>query len=200
MQDWVVDIVRELGPFGIGLLMFAENVFPPLPSELIMPLAGYLSAQREFGFLAATAAGALGSLAGATFWYWIGRRLTAEQLCERIERHGAWLAMTTDDVDRATKWFRRHGRLSVLVGRMIPVVRTLISVPAGFSRMRPRVFLLLSAVGVSVWTTTLAYAGRLMGQRYGAIERYVGPVSSLVVAILVVTYIVRVARIHRAST
>jgi len=199
MQDWVVEVIDRLGPLGIGVVMLAENVFPPIPSELIMPLAGYLSATGELSFVAAVIAGCIGSLLGATLWYAVGRLITPERLCGRIERHGAWLAMTTADVDHAVRWFRGHGRFSVLFGRLVPVIRTLISIPAGFSRMPPGEFLLLSAIGTAAWTSLLAFAGRILGQRYSAIEQYVGPVSSLVMGLIVITYIVRVVRIRRAS-
>jgi membrane protein DedA with SNARE-associated domain len=199
VQDWIVDIVRELGVVGIALLMFAENLFPPLPSEVIMPLAGYLSASEEVSFWGAVVAGSVGSLAGATLWYWIGRRFDRDQLCDRIERHGAWWAMTPNDVDRAVDWFKGHGRFSVLLGRLMPVVRTLISVPAGFSRMPVAWFLVLSAIGTAIWTVALAFAGRLLGQQFDQIERYIGLVSWVVIAAAVVTYVVRVVRIRRAS-
>lgn len=199
MQNWVLDVVRELGVFGIALLMFAENLFPPLPSEVIMPLAGYLSTREELSFGAVVLAGGLGSLAGATFWYWLGRRMTPAQLRARIARHGAWVAMTPRDMDRAVTWFHGHGRFSVLLGRLVPFVRTLISLPAGFSRMAPVRFILLSAVGTFAWTAVLALGGRILGQRFGEIERILGPVSWLVIAGAVVIYVVRVVTIHRAG-
>ena len=199
MQDWVVDVVRQLGVVGVGLLMFAENLFPPLPSEIIMPLAGYLSTRGQMPFWAAVAAGTLGSLAGATLWYWVGRTLTHQRLRGWVERHGAWMAMTPADVDGAVEWFQGHGRYSVLLGRLVPVVRTLISVPAGFSRMPLPRFLLLSAVGTAVWTLALAYVGRFLGQRFHQVERWIGPVSWTVIAVAVAVYIYRVVRIRRAQ-
>jgi membrane protein DedA with SNARE-associated domain len=184
---------------GIGLLMFAENLFPPLPSEVIMPLAGYLSSQEELSLWAAVLAGTLGSLAGAVVWYWMGRRLSPEQVRAGVEKQGAWAAVTTRDVDRAVAWFHGHGRFSVLLGRLVPVVRTLISLPAGFSRMPTLGFLLLSAVGTFLWTALLGYGGRLLGQRFEAIDTVIGPVSWIVVGLAVVGYLVRVARLRRAG-
>lgn len=198
MQDWVVDVVRQLGAVGVGLLMFAENLFPPLPSEIIMPLAGYLSTRGHMSFWGAAVAGTLGSLAGATLWYWIGRTLTHERLRGWVQRHGVWMAMTPADIDGAVEWFRGHGRYSVLLGRLVPVVRTLISVPAGFSRMPLPRFLLLSAAGTAVWTLALAYVGRFLGQRFEQVERWVGPVSWLVIAVALAIYVYRVIRIRRA--
>lgn len=198
MENWVVDVVRGMGPLGVALLMFLENLFPPLPSEIIMPLAGYLSARGEAPFWAMAVAGTAGSLAGAAFWYGVGRAVSRERLCAWVERHGVWLAMAPDDVDRAADWFARHGRTSVFFGRLVPVVRTLISVPAGFGRMPVGQFLALSALGTGLWTFALAYAGRLLGSRFQQVEQWMGPVSSAVVAAAVLGYGYRVFRIVRA--
>ena len=198
MQDWVVEVVRQMGPLGVALLMFLENVFPPLPSEIIMPLAGYLSARGQAPFWAMVAAGTAGSLAGAYVWYAIGRAVTHDRLCAWVQAHGTWLAMTPEDVDRATNWFGRHGRWSVFFGRLVPVVRTLISVPAGFTRMRPVPFVVLSAVGTGIWTLALSYAGRLLGSRFQRVEQWIGPVSSAIVVGAVLWYFYRVFRILRA--
>ena len=198
MQGWVVDVVRQMGPRGVALLMFLENVFPPLPSEVIMPLAGYLSARGEASFWTMVAAGTVGSMAGAAVWYAVGRAVTQDRLCAWVQAHGTWLAMVPADVDRAADWFARHGRGSVFFGRLVPVVRTLISVPAGFSRMRPAVFLALSALGTALWTFVLAWAGRLLGSRFHEVEQWIGPVSSAAVIGAVVWYLYRVARILHA--
>lgn len=199
MEDWVVDVVRGMGPLGVALLMFLENVFPPLPSEVIMPLAGYLAARGEASFWAMVLAGTAGSLAGALFWYRVGRMVTHPRLRAWVDRHGTWLAMTPRDVDGATEWFARHGGGSVLFGRMVPVVRTLISVPAGFTRMPAARFVLLSAIGTGAWTLALAYAGLLLGHRFQQVERMIGPVSSGIVAVAALWYVYRVVRIHRSK-
>lgn len=198
MENWVVDVVRGMGPLGVALLMFLENLFPPLPSEVIMPLAGYLAARGEAPFWAMAVAGTLGSLAGAVVWYAVGRAVSRGRLAAWVDRHGTWLAMTPDDVDRASDWFARHGRTSVFFGRLVPVVRTLISVPAGFSRMPPGQFLVLSALGSGVWTFALGYAGLVLGSRFEEVGRWMGPVSSAVVVAAVAAYAYRVARIVRS--
>lgn len=197
MQDWVVQVVRRMGPLGVGLLMFLEHVFPPLPSEVIMPLAGYLAARGEADFWPMVAAGTAGSLAGALVWYKVGRAVSHERLCRWVDAHGTWLAMTPGDVDGAADWFARHGRWSAFLGRLVPVVRTLISVPAGFSRMPPAQFLALTALGTGLWTFALAYAGRVLGSRFHQIEQWMGPVSSTIVVGAVAWYFYRVFRIRR---
>lgn len=195
MENWVVDVVRGLGPLGVALLMFLENLFPPLPSEVIMPLAGYLAARGEAPFWAMAIAGTLGSLAGAGFWYGVGRAVSLDRLTRWVERHGTWLAMAPEDVTHATEWFARHGRASVFLGRLVPLVRTLISVPAGFTRMPLAQFLALSTLGTGLWTFALAYAGLLLGNRFKEVEQWMGPVSSGVVFAAVLSYFYRVFRI-----
>ena len=195
MDGWVVDVVREGGLAGVALLMFLENVFPPLPSEVVMPLAGYLSAQGGAGFGATVAAGSAGSLAGAVFWYGVGRAVTHDRLARWVDAHGTWLAMTPADVDGAIAWFRRHGPASVLIGRLVPFARSLISVPAGFSRMPLPLFLALSALGTTLWTAGLTYAGLVLGSEFKEVERYVGPVSTAIVLAAVAAYLYRVMRI-----
>lgn len=186
-----------MGAVGVGLMMLLENVFPPIPSELIMPLAGYLAAQGRMSFGAALAAGVAGSLAGAVFWYGIGRAVGEERLRGWIDRHGVWLGLRPSDVDRARRFFHEHGRAGVFFGRLIPVVRTLISVPAGFSRMNVATFLFFTALGTTLWTGALAYAGRLLGAQFPQIERFVGPFSWVVVGAILIAYLVRVVRLRR---
>ena len=197
VENWVLDVVRGMGPGGVALLMFLENLFPPLPSEVIMPLAGYLSARGEAPFWAMVGAGTAGSVAGAGFWYAVGRAVTHERLAAWVGAHGTWMAMTPADVDGAAAWFGRHGFRSVLLGRMVPVVRTMISVPAGFTRMPLGTFLALSTIGSAVWTLGLAWAGRLLGSRFSQVEQWIGPVSSAIVVGAALWYVYRVLRIRR---
>jgi membrane protein DedA with SNARE-associated domain len=199
MQAWIIQAIRSMGVFGVGLLMFLENVFPPLPSEVIMPLAGYLSSTGAMSFWGAVAAGTVGSLAGASLWYAVGRRVTEEQLCRWVERHGAWLAMEPRDVHRAREFFERHGRSGVLFGRLLPVARTLISVPAGFARMPPAPFLLYSAAGTFVWTLALAWAGRILGTLFGEVDRYLGYLTWAVLVVGTGWYAYRVVKLKRAQ-
>ena len=198
MTSWIIDVLSAMGPLGVGVLMLAENVLPPIPSELIMPLAGYLSAREQMELGPAIAFGAAGSLLGSLFWYWVGRRVTRDQLCQWVEAHGIWLAMTPADVDHAVGWFERRGRYAVFLGRLMPVVRTLISVPAGFTRMPLPGFLLMSAAGTTLWTAALALAGRLLGQRFGEVDRFVGPLSWVVLGGALLWYLYRVRRIRSA--
>lgn len=193
MEVFVQTIMQRCGPVGIALLMFLENVFPPIPSELIMPLAGYLATRGDMNILVVIAAGTIGSLLGTLPWYYLGRRLGHDGVRHLAEKHGRWLTMSPSDVDAASDRFKRHGNLSVTLGRLIPTVRTLISVPAGVANMPLWQFIFFSSIGTLLWTAALALAGYLLGQAYDLIQEYVDPISTSVLILLGGYYIYRVA-------
>jgi membrane protein DedA with SNARE-associated domain len=187
-------VIETIGVPGVGLLMLVENVFPPIPSELVMPLAGFVSTRDGLAFWPVVAAGAAGSLAGAIAWYALARSVGEKKLRQWVDAHGRWLALSGKDIDRAAAWFKRHGSTAVFFGRLIPGVRTLISVPAGIASMPVIPFVLYSAIGTGIWTVALAYAGRLLGSQYDLVETFLGPVTWVIISIIVVLYIVRVIR------
>ncbi|MEF2073859.1 DedA family protein [Consotaella aegiceratis] len=193
METFVQSMMEQLGASGIALLMFLENIFPPMPSELIMPLAGYQAAQGTLSIVGVIVAGTIGSLLGVVPWYYAGRLLGERRLRGLAERHGRWLTLGADDVDATQRWFRRRGPLAVLFGRLVPTVRTLISVPAGVARLSMPAFLVFSAVGSAIWTSALALAGYALGRNYEAVADYVGPVSNVTLAVIVLAYAYRVA-------
>lgn len=199
MFDWIVGLVERSGYLGVALLMFAENLFPPIPSELIMPLAGFAAARGELGLLPVILAGSVGSLLGAVLWYLVGRWLGAERLRRLAARHGRWLTIAPEEVDQACRWFQRHGGKAVLIGRVIPAVRTLISVPAGIARMRLAPFLLFTSIGTAIWSSLLVVTGFLLEDQYRAVADYVNPVSNLVFGALLLYYLYRVATFRRGS-
>lgn len=198
MFEWITGLVQDLGYAGVGLLMLLENVFPPLPSELIMPLAGFVADRGQMNFWGAVAAGSVGSLAGAMAWYAVGRAVGERRLRAWIDRHGMWLTLDCEDIDRAADWFRRHGAVAVLVGRLVPTVRTFISVPAGFERMPVATFVLFSAIGTVAWTVALAYAGRVLGANYTAVQGYLEPVTWVILGGFAVLLVYRAIRQYRA--
>ena len=198
-SSWVLDCIRSLGYAGIALLMCLENLFPPIPSELIMPLAGVLAADEDLSLWGAIVAGSLGSLVGQSAWFWLGRRLGERRLRQLAERHGRWLAMSPDDLDRARDWLVRHGALSLMLGRLVPTVRTLISLPAGMAGVPLWQFLAYSAVGTTAWTAALAVAGYLLRSRFTRINDVLGPVSTTIVVAIVVWYVYRVATYRRRT-
>lgn len=194
MFDWITGFLDSGGVWAIAALMFLENVFPPIPSELIMPMAGFNAAQGGTPLWLAILSGSLGSLAGAWVWYVVGRAYGARRLRGLIVRHGRWLTLTLSEFEAAEGWFRRYGRWVVFFGRCVPTIRTLISVPAGIERMPQLLFLLLSGLGGLIWIGGLASAGYLLGDRYEQVEAWVNPVSTAVVVAMVAIYLWRVIR------
>lgn len=199
MFDFVISLVERTGYFGIALLMFAENVFPPIPSELIMPLGGYVAAKGELNVIVVVLAGSFGSLLGAMFWYYIGRMVGADRLKRWASRHGRWLALSPHEIDAARNWFQRHGWAAVFFGRMVPGIRTLISVPAGMAEMKLLPFLLYSAAGTILFTALLTGAGFLLENNFELIGKYMNPVSNVVVIGLILGYIYRVLTFDRRN-
>lgn len=192
MFDWITGFVERSGYLGIALLMFLENVFPPIPSELIMPLAGFTAARGELSIIGVILAGSVGSLAGGVLWYGVGRWLGLDRLKRLAARHGRWLTLSPEEIDKAQGFFQRHGAKAVLLGRLVPGVRTLISVPAGIVSMPLTAFLIWTGLGTVIWTAVLAGAGYLLQSQYAKVEAWMGPVSNVIVGAIVVLYIYRV--------
>ncbi|MDY8109975.1 DedA family protein [Fulvimarina sp. 2208YS6-2-32] len=200
MDSFVNSLMDTLGPFGIALLMFLENIFPPIPSELIMPLAGYEAASGSMSLVSVIVAGTIGSLLGVVPWYYLGLWMGLRRTKGFAARHGRWITMGPQDVETANDWFVRHGSEAVLFGRLVPTVRTLISVPAGIARMPLWKFLVYSAIGSAAWTSFLALGGYWLRSQYELIGGYVGPVSNAVLVLIVVIYLYRVWTFDPART
>ena len=194
MFDWIAGFLDSGGALAIAALMLLENVFPPIPSELIMPLAGFNAARGGTPLWLAILAGGLGSLAGAYFWYLAGRAFGAHRLRRLIASHGRWLTLTLSEFEAAEGWFQRHGRAVVFFGRFIPTVRTLISIPAGIERMPQGQFLLYTALGSFIWSGGLALAGYWLEDQYERVEHWIDPLSTAVVVGIVALYLWRVIR------
>lgn len=159
----------------IALVMLLENVFPPIPSEVVMPYGGYLVYQGRLELIPTVLAGLLGTVLGAWFWYGVGRLINEEKLAHWLGRHGKWLGIQPDDLDRSRRWFNRHGAAVVFWGRVIPGVRTLVSVPAGIEMMPQGPFLAWTTAGSLIWTLLLTLAGQAMGQGYEHVEEWLEP-------------------------
>lgn len=194
MKEWVLETMSSLGYVGIGLLMFLENLFPPIPSELIMPLAGFTAAQGKMQLLPAIAAGVIGTVLGAFPWYYLGKVVSEERIKGWADRYGKWLGISGADIDKANHWFDRHGKKAVLLCRMVPGVRTLISLPAGINAMPMLPFLLFSTIGTILWVTFLTMAGYFLGNNYELVDEYLAPVSKIVAVTLVIALIIWVIR------
>jgi membrane protein DedA with SNARE-associated domain len=180
MAAWVINLISSLGYWGIALLMFLENLFPPIPSELIMPLAGFTVAQGKMNFGIAVFAGTVGTMAGTYAWYYLGRLVNYQRLQAWTERYGKWIRVSAQDIDRVNVWFNKYGTKAVFFGRMVPGIRTLISLPAGINHMPFTIFTIYSTLGTLVWTLALTTAGFLLGENYTSIEQYLAPISKIV--------------------
>jgi membrane protein DedA with SNARE-associated domain len=192
MFDWIVGIIASSGYLGIFFLLILENIFPPIPSELIIPLAGYSAAQGELNFFLVIAVATLGAVVGALPWYFLGRIFGLERLKKISLSYGRVLTLSPAEIDKAEGWFLKHGRVAVLFGRLIPAVRTLISVPAGIARMPLPTFLLFTTVGSVIWNTALVSLGYLLGNQHELVSGYLGPISDGVIVVILIVYIYRV--------
>lgn len=197
MTAWIQNLVAQLGYVGIALLMFAETVFPPLPSEVIMPLAGMQAGAGRFSLAGTIAAGVTGAMIGNLAWYALARAIGVERMRTLVDLHGRWLTLDWDEVERGRSLFAKSGATFVCLGRLVPTIRSIVSIPAGLLAMPLLPFLLWSLIGTTVWTGLLAGAGTLLGGRHGAVADVVGPVSTAIVVAIVGWYGWRVATWHR---
>jgi membrane protein DedA with SNARE-associated domain len=191
LSGWAAGIIEAMGAPGLGLLMLLETVFPPLPSEVVLPLAGYLAEQGELNLPLLLVSATAGSVAGALAFYWLGYRLGEE----RAERWVGRLPLVEpEDVDRALRWFRRYGSAAVLVGRLVPGIRSLISLPAGATRMPLGRFVALTAAGSALWNGLLLGAGVALGTQWQQVSRYSHVLDLVIIGVLALTVLAGVVR------
>lgn len=186
-----MSLIEQSGYLGVGFLMFLETVFPPIPSEIIMPFAGVTAAKGELELSLVILSGTAGAMLGNIFWYLAARALGIERLRPLIERHGDWLTLSWPEVQRAQRWFEGHGVAFVLIGRLIPTVRSLVSIPAGLLKMRFRNFLLASTLGTFAWTAILAGAGFRLQSDFHQVDQWVAPIADAVIVAIIVGYVWR---------
>lgn len=198
MSEWIASVITAWGPLGVAFLMFLENVFPPIPSEVILPLAGVEAGRQGLSVVTMILAATAGSLAGLTVWYYAAAVFGKRRLLALVDRFGRILTMTEADIAKVEGWFARWGMLAVFFGRLVPTVRTLISVPAGFVAMPIGRFLLYSAAGSLLWSGALVLAGLWLGAQGGLIESLLGPVSDAVLVLIVAIWLWRVITFRRA--
>ena len=189
LGDWIGEIpgwieaavVRDprLGYLALGLAMLLENLIPPIPSELIQPLAGVLVQQGRLDLLPVIVVGTAGTVLGCWFWYGLGRWFGEERLSRWIGRHGQRIGLAPEDVAASRLWFARHGVGLVFWGRLVPGIRTLISVPAGLEAMPVGLFLLATLAGSLLWVTVLTLLGRTLGAGYGQVSQFTGPYGQI---------------------
>lgn len=182
MAQWVLDVMTTLGYLGLALLLVAENLFPPIPSEVVLPLAGFLVGRGDLNLWGALFAATTGSVLGAILLYslgrWGGRRL--------VLRYGKWLRVDEDSLDRAEVWFRKYGDALVLFARVVPVARSIVSIPAGTAKMPLTRFVILTAVGSAIWNSLLIGAGVFLGANWSVVQNWVGSYSNAVLVLLTI--------------
>lgn len=200
MTRWILDFISMTGYFGIVVLMFVENIFPPIPSEFIMPLAGFLVSEDKFSFVAVVFAGTLGAVLGAIPLYYLGATIKEEKLKNFADRQGRWFAFSSEDIEKANEWFSKYGYLAVLICRIVPGIRSIISIPAGINKMNFPSFLFFTTIGSAVWTTFLAGAGYALKNNFTDIEKYLDPFVYIILAVIVILYLVRVIRYKNPQT
>ena len=184
MLESIIETINSLGYIGIALLMALENVVPPIPSELIMPLGGFAIAQGKMNLLGVVIAGTVGSVLGATPWYFLGKSWGLNRTKKIADRYGKWLTLSGKDVEKAKIWFDRRGYIATGIGRLVPGIRTYISIPAGISKMPLLPFLFYSTIGSIFWVSFLTGAGYILGTNYEKVGLYLKPISILVLVMI----------------
>lgn len=186
MTDWIISIMEQLGYFGIALLMFLDNVFPPIPSEVIMPSAGFAASKGQLLLSGVIIAGSIGSLVATALLYWVGRKIPNQSIFNWVDRYGKYLFIKSEDVKKALDWFEKYGHRVVFFGRMVPAVRSLISIPAGMSHMPFWKFMLYSSVGTIIWTTFLACVGYYFGNNIELMQQIFSRVGYVIIIIVLI--------------
>ena len=193
MNDWIIRLIEQGGYLGIAFLMALENVFPPIPSEVIMGAGGMAVARGTMKFWPLLAAGTIGSTFGNYLWFLVGDRLGYERLRPFVARWGRWLTMDWYHIEQATAFFQRHGQWIVFALRFSPFLRTLISLPAGLSHMKLWKFLVFTFAGAGVWNVLLILAGQWLATAMGGFKHLIGPILLGVIVLALAGYIWRVA-------
>ncbi|GAA1702930.1 hypothetical protein GCM10009792_23890 [Microcella alkalica] len=198
IDDWAVAIMEALGLFGAGLLVAVESIFPPIPSEIILPLAGFTASQGSFSLAGAIIATTIGSVVGAIVLYYLGQFVGVVRLRRWADKMPL---MSSDDVDKSMAWFGKYDKIAVFTGRFVPIVRSLVSIPAGVERMNLGIFLLLTTIGSGLWNTLFIVLGFALGENWDLVESWMGQYSRVVLVIAIVVFLVivglRIRRVRR---
>ena len=186
MQEWIIQIMNQFGYVGIAVLIAIENIFPPIPSEVILTFGGFMTTYTSMNVWLVALFATIGSVIGAIVLYGIGRLLTPQRLAWIIDKWGRILRIKKQDIKKAEKWFNRRGSLTVFFCRFIPIVRSLISIPAGMAHMNIGKFLLYTTLGTSIWNIILVYLGAYAGANWESILKYMNTYSYIAVAVLAI--------------
>ena len=202
LKVWVENIISTGGYPGLYFVMFIENVFPPIPSEVVLPLAGSLSLTGRFSIPLITIVGMLGSLTGAFLFYGLGKWLGEERVRNFIGKFGKYALLSVEDFDKSKDWFDKYDEWVIFFSRMVPIVRSLISIPAGVADMNLPKFSFYTILGTALWSFILSYAGRLLGEQWPVITDFINTYQNvvLVVAVLVVVVFVAYRLVRKKKT
>ena len=196
LATWVQDVINQFGYFGVALLVIIENVFPPIPSEIVLPFAGFVAqqgssaGQSDTSVIGMMIAATVGSVVGALILYFVSAAIGPDRLRAFVEKFGKWFGVKPADLVRAEAWFDRRSFVAVLVGRCVPLIRSIVSIPAGFRQMKLTNFILLTAIGSAVWNIALIGAGAVLKDQWDRVGDYVG-VFQWVVILAIVVFVVR---------
>ncbi|MEY3073460.1 MAG: hypothetical protein RLZZ554_134 [Actinomycetota bacterium] len=185
LATWVQDVIESLGYLGVALLVIAENLFPPIPSEIVLPFAGFVARRGDGSVVAMVLAATIGSVIGALVLYAIAAAIGPERIHTFVVRFGKWFGVKESDMVRAEEGFDRRSNAAVLVGRCVPLIRSLVSIPAGFRRMKFVPFISLTALGSAVWNIALIGAGAALGDQWDVVGDYVGVFQWIVIIALI---------------
>jgi membrane protein DedA with SNARE-associated domain len=192
VSGWIIQLIEAGGYWGIAFLMALENIFPPIPSELIMGVGGIAVARGKMAIVPLLISGTIGSTLGNYVLFLIADRLGYERLQPFVDRWGRWLTLEWQDIETGTRFFRKHGGMVVFILRFMPAFRSVVSIPAGLAHMGHVRFLLYTAAGAAIWNTLLIYAGRWAGNRFSEAEHWLGWITLAVVAVTAIYYVWRV--------
>ncbi|TWT06859.1 DedA family protein [Planococcus sp. CPCC 101016] len=192
MEEWITSVMSDYGYFGIFLLIMLENIFPPIPSEVILTVGGFMTTTTAMTIPGVILASTAGSVIGAVLLYGVGLLLDVERLEKIVDKYGNWLRVKREDIHKADAWFDRFGIWTVFFGRLIPVVRSLISIPAGMSNMRFWLFITFTTIGTLLWNTVLVFVGEAVGDNREQIMRQLELYSNVVYALIGIAVIAAV--------
>ena len=193
MTDWIITMIERGGYFGIAFLMAIENIFPPIPSEVIMGVGGLLVARGSMSFVPLLIWGTAGSVAGNFVWYWVGHKYGYRRLEPFIEKHGRWLTLDWQHIEDTSRFFQKHGQWVVFFLRFSPLMRTIVSLPAGLAHMGVWRFLIFTAAGAAIWNTLLIAGASLLAGFVKDFEHWVGIGTWVLIGLMLVGYVFRVA-------
>lgn len=189
MEKWIIHFMEQYGYFGIAWLIFLENVFPPIPSEIILTFGGFMTTKTDLTFVGVVITSTIGSVIGAIALYGIGTWIGENKLYNLVHNYGKFLRVTTEDLTKTFKWFERYGYWTIFFCRFIPLIRSLISIPAGITRMNIWIFIIFTTIGTLLWNIVLIYLGQTVGGNWHVIVNYMDIYSKIIYVLLLLLVI-----------